>query len=129
MRLRSLSSIPALLLLLAPATAFSDPPAHAPAHGYRAKQKGATPVSTPESRGGIEVVLDPGRGIYVGVNLPNVFFHDGRYYREHEGHWQVSTTGRGDWRVSASSGVPAVLVKAKGNSHPGPAKAHKANRR
>lgn len=117
-------------------TAFATPPDHAPAHGYRAKHGNtkARPAERERAekheqheerqpRKGIEVVYDSERGVYVGVHLPDVFFHDGRYFRESgQGRWEVSASGDGDWKVAASSKVPDVVVKANA-APPGPAKA------
>jgi len=124
MRARSTLGLAAALLILIPLPSLADPPAHAPAHGYRAKQKsGAVETrKAEESRKGIEIVYDSERGIHVGVDLPDVFFYEGRYYREQEGRWQVSVSGDGGWSLSASSSVPEGVVKAK-QPHPGPAKA------
>jgi len=126
MRIRTLASLVAMILA-APTIAIAKPPAHAPAHGYRAKQGQSKSVPMPEPRNGIEVVFDSERGIYVGVDLPNVFFHDGHYFREQDGHWQVSLTGGDGWTVSASAVIPAEVVKAKSAKQP-PAKAAKVKR-
>jgi len=136
MSLRSISRplLPAIAVfcalgLAAPAV-LATPPEHAPAHGYRAKQDDAKAKPTEsEPRKGIEVIYDSERGIYVGVNLPDVFFHEGRYYRESgDGEWQISLSGDGDWSVSVSSSVPDVVVKAK-RAHPGPAKRSKGKKK
>jgi hypothetical protein len=121
LRSRSFSGLLAILFALAPLSVLADPPAHAPAHGRRAKH-GAEAPKSPESkpRSGIEVSFDSERGIYVGVNLTDVFLHEGRYYRERDGRWEVSLSGSGGWSISASSSVPEVISKAK-HSHPGPA--------
>ena len=123
MRSRSFSGLLATLFALAPLSALAKPPAHAPAHGYRAKHGEEAPKQREaEPRKGIEVTFDSERGIYVGVNLSDVLFHDGHYYRERDGRWEVSLSGDGGWSISASSSVPEVVVKAK-HAHPGPAKA------
>lgn len=122
MRLRILLGlvITITLSLAMPPIANADPPAHAPAHGYRDKKEGKRQTTAPRS-GGVEVVFDSERGIHVAVGLPGVFFHGGHYYREHEGRWQVSLSGSGGWSFAASASVPDLVVKAK-NRHPGPAK-------
>jgi hypothetical protein len=125
LRSRSFSGLLAILFAVAPLSALADPPAHAPAHGYRAKHIEEAPKQPEaEPRKGIEVIFDSERGIYVGVNLSDVLFHDGRYYRESDGRWEVSLSGDGGWSISASSSVPEIVVKAK-HAHPGPAKAEK----
>ena len=123
MRIRTLASLVATFVLTTPMIALAKPPAHAPAHGYRAKQEQSKSASTSDPRSGIEVVFDSEREIHVGVSLPNVFFHDGHYYREQDGHWQVSVTGGDGWSVSASVEIPAEVVKAKGAKDSPPAKA------
>jgi len=117
----ALGLVTAITLSLAlPQGAPADPPAQAPAHGYRAKQGGKPQQSAPRA-GGVEVVFDSERGIHVAVGFPGVFFHNGHYYREHDGRWQVSLSGRGGWSFAASANVPEVVAKAK-KRHPGPAK-------
>ena len=71
------------------------------------------------------VTYDSEGGIYVGVNLTDVLFHEGRYYRERNGRWEVSVSGDGGWSIKASSSVPEIVVKAK-HKHAGPAKAKKS---
>jgi hypothetical protein len=140
-------------LMSLPMSVGAMPPDHAPAHGYRAKHdqqkhgKGKHDKhkhdrarhpeererpSTPE--GGIEIVFDSERGIYVGVDLPQIIFHSDHYYRETAGRWQVSLNGRGEWRFAAASSIPQIVVEAGGTSkdarrslkqdrtYPGPAK-------
>lgn len=119
MRIRALACLSAFLLA-APLVAAADPPVHAPAHGYRSKHKGTVDHRPQAPRGGVEIVYDSGRGVYIGVGLPDIFFQGGHYYRKREGHWEVSTTGRGDWRPP-SFGVPTSIVKARAQA-PGPAK-------
>lgn len=134
-----------LFLVGVPLAASAGPPDHAPAHGYRAKHDDRghdrskhDETSHHRSRpdGGIEIVFDSERGIYVGVELPNIFFHDGTYYRESGSRWQISANGRGDWNLAATTAVPPLVVKAGTTSkqrnedaqpkqkrrHPGPAK-------
>jgi hypothetical protein len=121
MKLRYAVGLTAVLALVTPQLASSTPPSHAPAHGYRHKQATQTPAA-PAAEGGIAVSFDSERGIQVAVGFPNVFFHEGHYYRERDGRWQVSVSGSGGWSISATSGVPEVVVKAKKHKHPGPAK-------
>jgi hypothetical protein len=105
--------------LVLPQLAAAKPPAHAPAHGYRAKQKAPEPAPR---KSGIEIVYDSERGIHVAVGVSGVFFHDGHYYREHDGRWEVSLSGDGGWRISVAADIPGTVVNAKKKSHPGPAK-------
>ena len=116
--------LPSLLImsaLIAPTLAVADPPAHAPAHGRRAKHKESAPAP---SQSGIKVVFDSERGVHVAVWLPDVFFHDGHYYRERDSRWEISLTGNGGWQISVASKVPSMIVTAgqKKNSRPGSAK-------
>jgi hypothetical protein len=111
-----LASILAGLALAVPAASWADPPAHAPAHGYRNKHK-----SHDHHSGGVEIVFDSERGVHVAVGFPDVFFHEGRYYRNVGGSWQVSVKVDSGWSVVASGGVPAKIHKAH-KHHPGPAK-------
>jgi hypothetical protein len=108
------STILLALALAVPAIAWADPPAHAPAHGYRNKHKS-------HHHSGVEIVFDSERGVHVAVGFPDVFFHEGRFYRHLDGHWQVSVKADGGWSVMASGGVPASIHKAH-KHHPGPAK-------
>jgi hypothetical protein len=136
---------------LLPVAAWPQPPDHAPAHGYRAKhskqhkhdmlhrshhhhghkkdrdrhrhrQDERVQRQLPEG-GGVEIIFDSERGVYVGVNLPNVFFQDGRYYRERSGYWQVSARGDGAWKVAAGIPIPLSIVEASSGrgTQPGPA--------
>ncbi len=127
MKLRYALALTAVLALIGPQLAPSTPPSHAPAHGYRDKQpKQASAV--PSAAGGIAVTFDSERGIQVAVDFPNVFFHEGHYYRERDGRWQVSVSGSGGWSFSAVSAVPVMVVKAKKQRHPGPAKNEKSKK-
>jgi hypothetical protein len=124
MRLRTALGLSVAFALIIPCAASSKPPAHAPAHGYRAKQ---APKAPAPAKGGVEVIFDNELGLHIAVGVPGVFVHDGRYYREQDGRWQVSLRGDGGWAFTASSGVPEIIVKSK-KRHPGPAKA-KAKKR
>ena len=104
------------LVLGLPAASSADPPAHAPAHGYRHKHK-----QHQRHVGGFELVLDSERGVHIVVGLPDVFFHEGAFYRRFDGRWQVSAKADGGWRVAVSGSVPHAISNAK--RHPGPAKA------
>lgn len=119
MRVQTILSLLVATALVLPQLAAAKPPAHAPAHGYRAKQKAPEPAPR---KAGLEIVYDSERGIHVAVGLPDIFFHDGRYYRQHDGRWEISLSGDGGWRVSVSSEIPVSVVDARKKSHPGPAK-------
>jgi len=120
----------AALLLVAPALA--DPPAQAPAHGWRNKHKqykhhhddhhhrgsGDHGHATP---GGFRVVFDPERGIEVAVGFPGVVFHGDHFYRMHEGLWQRSARADGGWLPLGPDAAPSAIRKAL-PMPPGPAK-------
>ena len=127
MKLRYALALTVVFALIGPQLASSTPPSHAPAHGYRDKQPKQT-SALPSAAGGIAITFDSERGIQVAVGFPNVFFHEGHYYRELDSRWQVSVTGSGAWSFSAVSGVPEVVVKAKKHKHPGPAKNAKSKK-
>ena len=118
----SCSSLFLAFMMVIPMASSATPPAHAPAHGYRAKQD-AAPTSVEVQKTGIAVVFDSDLGIHIAVGLPGVVFHDGRYYRERDGGWQVSVSGDGGWSVEAGNLVPEVVVKAKKKKTAPPAKA------
>jgi hypothetical protein len=108
-------------MMMVPLLAVATPPAHAPAHGHRAKHKASAPAPAPK-KPGIEISFDSERGIRVAVGFPDIVFHDGHYYREHDGGWQISLSGDGGWRVAVESKIPGAVRDARKKSHPGPAK-------
>ena len=86
----------------------NGPPPHAPAHGYRHKQKQ-----------GVDLVFDSGIGVYVVVDRPDYYFDDGYYYRLHKGKWQYSTSLHGNWKPHVYQQLPPGLqkkYKAKGKN-------------
>ncbi|HEY8120767.1 MAG TPA: hypothetical protein VII78_05570 [Myxococcota bacterium] len=85
----------------------AGPPPHAPAHGYRQKH------------GGHELVFDSSLGVYAVVDLREVWFLDGDYFRLNGDHWEIGVAIDGPWRVAASSAVPERL-RAKRHPHGGP---------
>jgi hypothetical protein len=126
MRIQFLFSLLVAGVLLVPQLAMANPPAHAPAHGYRAKQKASEPA---QKKAGIEIVFDTERGIHIAAGLPDVVFHDGHYYRERDGRWEISLSGDGNWRVSVASQIPGVVMNDKKKRHPGPAKKRKRGKK
>ena len=108
-----------LLMMMVPLLAVATPPAHAPAHGHRAKHKASAPAP---KKPGIQISFDSERGIQVAVGFPDIVFHDGHYYRQHDGGWQISFSGDGGWRVAVESKIPGAVRDARKKSHPGPAK-------
>jgi hypothetical protein len=95
------------------------PPPHAPAHGYRRKQRSGARE--------LELVFDSGLGVYVVVGFPGVYFHLDHYFRLAGSTWQVSLRPDAGWDAAAQSQVPPGLRHAKHGAArkggpPGPAK-------
>ncbi len=83
----------------------NGPPPHAPAHGYRAKHQGH------------ELRFDTGLGVYIVVDIPNTYFHNGLYLRlGPDGSWQASLAIGTGWRPAHDREVPSKLDAGK-NSH------------
>jgi hypothetical protein len=82
--------------------AKGGPPPHAPAHGYRHKHR----------QRGVDLVFDSGLGVYVVVGYP-FYFHKDRFYRHHDGVWQISVRIDGGWRGVADHEVPQTLYWGK----------------
>jgi len=87
---------------------FADPPDHAPAHGYRAKHGEIHRHSS-----GVELKYDSGLGLYVALGFPDVFYADGKFYTQREGHWEVSLRADRDWTVAVAGSVPLNVNKIK----------------
>ena len=91
------------------------PPPHAPAHGYRHKHKH-----------GVVLEYDTGLGVYVVVELPGTYYHDGLYIRLSSNRkWEVTARLNGPWRIAVKGEVPPKLKKSKGKGHPGKGKGKK----
>jgi hypothetical protein len=109
-RLWTLSII--IIASLAIATAgFANPPAHAPAHGVRAKHDAHSQPQTRDS-GGFEFRFDSERGISIAVGLPGVYFEAGHFFRYHDGKWQVSVRSDGGWKAAKKNATPEAVRKA-----------------
>lgn len=112
--------------LTIPTVGLAKPPAHAPAHGYRAKQAehhepedrghAAERDRGGEERGGVRVVFDSERGISIAVGFPGVYFHAGDFYRRHDGSWQKSARADGGWTAIASARTPGEVRRAHDRS-------------
>lgn len=88
------------------------PPAHAPAHGQRAKH----------GRGSVDMVFDSDAGVYVVVGWPDHYWYRDRYYRWLDSRWMVSVKLDGDWADCSSQGLPPGLARKHGrDNHPVPA--------
>jgi hypothetical protein len=85
-------------------TSFAEPPAHAPAHGYRAKYG-----ENYKHPSGVELVFDSGHGVYVAVDLSGIFFNDGKFYRHEGGKWQVSLRADSGWKASSVDSIPSNI--------------------
>lgn len=107
------------IALAVPGAGWADPPDHAPAHGYRSKEK-----PTQHDTGGFAVAFDSERGVHMAVDFPDVYFEAGKYYRYVDGGWRVSARADGGWSIAVSGHVPAAIQEAHKHS-PGPAKAHR----
>ncbi|MBM4382278.1 MAG: hypothetical protein FJ091_02800 [Deltaproteobacteria bacterium] len=83
------------------------PPPHAPAHGYRHKHHDH------------DLVFDSALGVYVVVDLRDVWFLDGSYFRIVGDRWEIAVGASGPWRALAYERVPAKLYK-KRHPHGGP---------
>jgi hypothetical protein len=86
-------------LVVTPAPRGKGPPPHAPAHGYRRKLQ----------QDGVTLELDSGRGVYVVVELEDVFFFEKRYYRCATEGWLASVRPDGGWIAIGIGDVPAGL--------------------
>jgi hypothetical protein len=73
------------------------PPPHAPAHGYRHKYDGH------------DLRFDSRLGVYLVLDLADVFWWDGRYHRRHRDRWQHSRRLDGGWRDSRWDEIPPGL--------------------
>ena len=79
------------------------PPPHAPAHGYRHKHH--------SHAGEVEFVFDSGRGVYVVVGWPGLFFVDPHYFRQIEGRWHLSARIDSGWTLASPKRLPPGLAK------------------
>lgn len=79
------------------------PPPHAPAHGYRHR-----------NADGVTLEFDSGLGVYVALGLPDIFFSDGHYLRNHDGLWQLALNVKGPWENAGKGDVPDKLKRNSG---------------
>ncbi len=86
------------------------PPAHAPAHGHRRKHA--------DPHHGVEMVFDPGLGVYVVVGMEGIYFHADYFYRILDGDWHRSTRVDHGWAlVSQERSLPPGLAKKHRKAH------------
>lgn len=81
----------------------SGPPPHAPAHGYRHKQR--------HGDAEVDLMFDSGLGVYVVVGIPNRYYWDGVYLRLDDGQWYASAKLDGGWAPTRTSNLPPGLQK------------------
>ncbi len=80
------------------------PHAHAPAHGHRAKYRGA------------DLSFDAQLGVYVVVGLENHFFADEHFFRRAKSGWEISLSLDGGWAGAVPTRLPPGLAKKYGAS-------------
>jgi hypothetical protein len=74
------------------------PPPHAPAHGYRRK-----------NRQGMEMTFDSHLGVYIMMNYPMHYYFDGRYYRKNKNKWESSKDINKKWKGIKKQKLPKGL--------------------
>ena len=79
------------------------PPPHAPAHGYRHKHLTAGVK--------VELSFDSLLGVYVVVGWPRHYYAGGRFYRQADGAWYVSTEFKARWVALDAGRLPRGLAK------------------
>ena len=94
----------------------NGPPPHAPAHGYRAKHQGHN------------LKFDTGLGVYIVVDIPDTYFHNGLYLRlGPDGAWRASLELGSGWRPAHDREIPKKLKSGK-KSHKKAKKKAKKNK-
>lgn len=74
------------------------PPPHAPAHGYRRK-----------NRQGLQMTFDSNLGVYIMVDYPMHYYWDGRYYRKSKKKWESSQNINKQWKSIKKQQLPRGL--------------------
>ena len=74
------------------------PPSHAPAHGYRRK-----------NRQGLEMTFDSSLGVYIMMKYPMHYYWDGRYYRKGKNQWESSKDINKKWKSIKKQQLPKGL--------------------
>ena len=85
----------------------TGPPPHATAHGYRHRHHDH------------DLVFDSALGVYAVIDLRDVWFLDGSYFRISGERWEIAAGASGPWRAVSVERVPARLY-AKRHPHGGP---------
>jgi len=84
----------------------NGPPPYAPAHGYRHKN--------PD---GVELRFNSDLGVYIVVDMPNVYYYNGLYLRLSGDRWQATSDLKHSWHDEQESRVPYQLKEKKGRGH------------
>ncbi len=74
------------------------PPPHAPAHGYRRK-----------NRHGRHMTFDSNLGVYIMMDYPMHYYWDGRYYRKGKHQWESSKDINKKWKNIKKQKLPKGL--------------------
>ena len=77
---------------------IKGPPQHAPAHGYRRK-----------NRQGLEMSFDSNSGVYIMIDYPMHYYWDGRYYRKSKNQWETSKDINKKWKSVKKQKLPEGL--------------------
>jgi hypothetical protein len=89
------------------------PPPHAPAHGYRHKNK--------HHGHDYELVYDSGFGCYAVAGYRDSYYKDGFYFRFGSDGWMVSASfgDDADWNACSDSRLPGGLKSKYAHKSPG----------
>lgn len=74
------------------------PPPHAPAHGYRRK-----------NRDGLTITYDSNVGVYILLNYPMHYYWDGKYYRKNKNKWESTKDIKKKWKKIKKQKLPEGL--------------------
>ena len=83
----------------------NGPPPHAPAHGYRHKQR--------NQGQDLDLVFDSNLGVYVVLSVPNHYYWNGYYLRIDGSQWYASTNIDSGWALRGDDSLPPGLKKQK----------------
>ena len=74
------------------------PPPHAPAHGYRRK-----------NRDELTITYDSNVGVYFLLNYPMHYYWDGKYYRKNKNKWESTKDINKKWKKIKKQKLPKGL--------------------
>ena len=80
----------------------TDPPPHAPAHGYRHKHSD-----------GVELVYQSTTGLYLVSGYSNYYFYNNKYLRLKDGLWEASVHFDRSLKPVSEKKLPPGLQKKK----------------